>query len=304
MTIAPRPIVVGTRGSGLALRQTEGVVARLRKMHPGVEFTLKILRTSGDIRQDVPIPTLGQGAFTKVIEDALLKGEIDVAVHSLKDLPTKITAGLVVAATPKRADARDVLVNRWGLPFSKLPPSARIGTGSPRRQAQARALRPDIEVLPIRGNVDTRLRKAVGEDYDGAVLAAAGLERLGELSHVAEFLDPTKWLPAPGQGALAVQARSNDAPVLNLLAGLEHAPTRAAVTAERAVLEALGSGCQLALGAYGRVRGRSLDLIAVLGAPDGSTLLRASAHGATRNAGDTALEVHRALVAQGAEALL
>ena len=304
MKVARRTFVVGTRGSGLALRQTEGVVARLRDLHPGLTFELKTIRTSGDVRQDAPIASLGLGVFTKAIEDALLAGDIDLAVHSLKDLPTKITKGLTIAATPVRADPRDILVNRWSLPLAKLPKKARIGTGSPRRQAQVRALRPNLQVLPIRGNVDTRLKKAVGEEYDGAVLAAAGLERLGLLAEVAEYFEPTQFVPAPGQGALAVEARANDAELLALLSPLDDAKTRAAVTAERAVLEAMGSGCQLALGAFGTVTRGRLSLVSVIGAVDGSKLLRAEARGSAKDPKAVALDVYNQLVKLGAKALL
>jgi hydroxymethylbilane synthase len=301
---ALRPIIVGSRGSALALRQTEEVVTRLRDLHPEREFVIQTIRTRGDTASEAPLARLGRGIFVKELENALLAGEIDLAVHSLKDLPTLQPRGLTLAAICQRQDPRDALVNRWGVGLMDLPPGARIGTSSPRRVAQLMALRPDIEVLPIRGNVDTRLRKAQGSDYDGAILAVAGLLRMGLDGHIAEYLDPRLFTPAPGQGALAVEAREDDAEALALAAPVEHLPTRLAATAERALLEALGGGCQVPVAAYGQTKGEELELVAMVSQPDGRRLLRTAVRGKASEPREVALEAYRNLLEMGAGEIL
>ncbi len=246
------------------MAQTDEVAGRLRACSPGVEVEVVGVRTQADASPEAALSGMGRGMFVKELEEALLRGEVDLAVHSLKDLPTQSPDGLVIGAICQRADARDVLVNRWRCPLGEMPAGARIGTSSPRRAAQLRDQRPDLEVLPIRGNVETRLGKARGEDYDGAVLAAAGMGRLGIEGEVAEYLSPRDFVPAPGQGALAVQVRAGDSAVLELVALLEHAETRLAVTAERRLLELLGGGCQLPMGAYGSVHEGVMHLFGYL----------------------------------------
>ena len=248
-----RRIVLGTRGSGLALRQTNEVLEQLRAVHPEADFQVTAIATGGDMRPDEPIASLGVGAFVTELEAALLRSDIDVAVHSLKDLPTAPTPGLHIPVVTARQDARDCLVDRWDLPLEQLPGGARIGTGSPRRASQLLHRRPDLRVLPIRGNVDTRLKKARGPDFDGVVLAMAGLVRLGRQDEVAQAFDPHVMVPAPGQGALALQCREEDQELATLLRSIDHPATAAAVRAERSVLSLLGGGCQLALGAYATV---------------------------------------------------
>ena len=243
-------IKVGTRGSKLALRQTDEVIRHLRAAFPDVDFQVVTIATSGDRRADAPLPSLGVGAFIKEIERSLLEGSIDLAVHSLKDLPTLITDGLVLGAVLRRGDPRDVLVNIWGCTLTQLPAGARIGTSSPRRDAQIKHLRSDVQVVPIRGNVETRLEKSAGDDYDGAVLAAAGLDRLEMGDRISEYLEPREFVPAPGQGALAVEARRDDARAVEMVSHIDHRKTRREVTCERAFLEGLGSGCSLPVGAY------------------------------------------------------
>ena len=246
------------------MAQTNEVVDRLRAVSPGLDVEVVGVRTQADASPEASLAGMGRGMFVKELEDALLRGEVDLAVHSLKDLPTVLPEGLIIAAVCQRADARDVLVNRWGCPLADLPSGARIGTSSPRRAAQLKDHRPDLEVLPMRGNVETRLGKAKGAEYDGAVLAAAGIDRLGIGSEIAEYLPPREFVPAPGQGALAVQTRAGDGAVLELVASLEHLPTRQAVTAERHLLELLGGGCQLPMGAYGNLHDGVLHLIGYL----------------------------------------
>ena len=258
---------VGTRGSKLALRQTGEVVRQLLAAYPGVEFQVVTITTSGDKRADAPMPSLGVGAFIKEIERSLLEGSIDLAVHSLKDLPTRITDGLTLGAVLRRGDPRDVLVNRWGSTLTQLPSGARIGTSSPRREAQVKHMRPDVQVVPIRGNVETRVEKSVGADYDGAVLAAAGLDRLEMADRISEYLEPKEFVPAPGQGALAVETRSDDARAMEMVSHIDHLSTRHEVTCERAFLEELGSGCSLPAGAYATSDDQGMELTVFL-APD------------------------------------
>ena len=214
--------------------------------------------------------------FVKEIELALLSGEIDIAVHSAKDMPATLPAGLTIAAFPKREDARDVLVNRWNAPLSKLPSGARLGTSSPRRTAQIKAARSDLEVVPIRGNVDTRLQKAASDDYDGAVLAAAGMLRLGRHSEISVYLSPHECVPDVGQGALAVQVRESDGETINFVRAIDHAPTSVAVRAERAFLVAMGGGCTMPTAAYAEIKDDTLHLLGMVARPDGSEIYRVS----------------------------
>lgn len=217
-----------------------------------------------------------RGMFVKEIEAALLNGDIDLAVHSAKDMPVETPPGLAVAAYTERQDARDVLVNRWGLPLAELPPGARLGTSSPRRISQLKAARPDIALLPVRGNVDTRIRKAHTSDYDGVALAAAGIMRLGRQAEISAYLSPEVCVPDVGQGALAVQVRASDADMLACARAIDHPPTSAAVRAERAFLETLGGGCTLPTAAYARIQADALHIIAMAAHPDGSEIVRLS----------------------------
>ena len=299
-----KPVLVGTRGSGLALRQTEEVLERLRTLHPGREFHVVTIRTQGDASPNAPLAGLGRGIFVKEIEGAILRGEIDMAVHSLKDMPTALPEGLALGAVCRRGNPRDALVNRWGCRLEELPEGARIGTSSPRRASQLRSLRPDVQVLPIRGNVDTRLRKTRGDDYDGAILATAGLERLGLQDEVAEHLSVNDFVPAPGQGVLAVEVRSDDAGARALLSELEHHETRRSITAERAFLEALGGGCQVPVGAYARCDQDTMILTLYLGSEDGAQAFRTKVRGRAGNPHETALDGYQRLVERGAGALL
>ncbi len=267
----PNTIRIGTRGSALALWQTHHVAHLLRAAHPGLVIEEILVTTRGDRVLDTPLPLLGgKGAFTAELEQALHDGKIDCAVHSLKDLPTEDVPNLVIAAIPTRADPRDSLVCRTGRTLDELPPDARIGTSSPRRAALLRA-RGYLNIHDIRGNVDTRLRKAAAPDggYDAIILASAGLDRLGLASHITQRLPAEVFIPAPGQGALAVQCHAAS-PARQLLAALDDADTRAAVTAERAFLSAVGGGCAVPLGAYAHhISDGMLQLHAVLCSPDG-----------------------------------
>jgi hydroxymethylbilane synthase len=268
-------LTLGSRGSQLAMWQARWVAARLEDLgHP---CRIEVIRTTGDKITDVPLAQVGaKGLFTKELEEALLDGRIDLAVHSLKDMPTELPSGLKLAAIPAREDARDALVGRG---LSELHPGSRVGTSSLRRTAQLLALMPELTVESLRGNLDTRLRKVAEGQYDAIVLAAAGLKRLGWEERIAEILPPEVLCPAVGQGALAVETRDDGGAASAACAGLDDARTRAAVEAERAVLASLGGGCQVPIGAYAVVDGGCLRLLAVVASPDGSILIRREAEG-------------------------
>ena len=300
-----RAFTVGTRGSRLALRQTELVVDALRRAHPDREFVVRTVATEGDRRPDASLRVIGgRGVFVKALESALLAGEIDLAVHSLKDVPTELAPGLTLAAVTERGDVRDALVSRTGARLAALPAGARVGSGSLRRAAQVLALRPDLRVVDIRGNVDTRLRKVTEGEVDAVLLAAAGLDRLGWLDRAAELLDPEVVLPAVGQAALTVEVRADDAELAELLAAVHHGPTAAATAAERAFLRGLGGGCAVPVGAYGRVAGGRLVLDGLVAAPDGSRTVRERAEGSAAEAESVGARLAEAVLAQGAASLL
>jgi len=273
-------LTIGSRGSQLALWQARWIQARLAAL--GHETRIEIIHTTGDRITDVPLAKVGsKGLFTKEIEEALLRGDIDLAVHSMKDMPTEIPAGLAIAAVPEREDPRDAIV---GARLGELRHGARVGTSSLRRSAQLRALRPDLLIESIRGNVDTRLRKVEESSFDAIVLAAAGLRRLGLEQRIAEVLDPEVMCPAVGQGALAVETRSDAGLAWKVCGQLDHPETRATVTAERAVLARLGGGCQVPIGAHARLDGATLNIDAVVVAPEGDAIVRLSASGGVSDA--------------------
>lgn len=275
----PRTLTAGTRGSSLAQTQTDLIVSALRAQWPALEIATKIIKTEGDRKLDVAAAQLGKGAFVKEIEFALLNGEIDLAVHSCKDVPTDPVPGLTLAAFPRRANPRDALVSRDGLALAELPAGAVIGTSSSRRRAQLLIHRPDLRVAEIRGNVDTRLRKLHDGQYDAVILAAAGLHRLGLLHRATEILDPDVMLPAPAQGALAIQARADDDATLALLQPLNDPATQAAVTAERDFLRALGGGCRVPIAAYASAEDGRLVLRGLIATDDGSEHVRGQIEG-------------------------
>lgn len=272
--------ILGTRGSLLATTQSGHVADALRRAAPGVVVELREIRTEGDRLQTVPLAPgekLAKGLFTSALEDALRRGEIDFAVHSLKDVPTALAEGLRLAAIPEREDPRDAFLSN-GPTLRELPAGSSVATGSPRRAFQLQRLRPDLRIVPVRGNVDTRIRKLRDREFDGLVLALSGLRRLGREGEVTEVLSLEDVLPAPGQGALAIETR-DDPRSRALDALLDHPPTRRAVAAERAVLTGIGGGCNLPLGTWARVEGDVLVLDAVLFREDGGECAR------TRRAG-------------------
>jgi hydroxymethylbilane synthase len=298
-----KTIRIGTRGSALALAQTEWVKRALEERYPELGVEIVRIKTSGDRFLTSPIPAIGKGIFVKEIEEALLEKKIDLAVHSMKDLPTASTAGLAIAAVSEREDARDALVERRGGGLAALPPGARIGTGSLRRRAQLLHRRPDLAVVPIRGNVDTRLKKMDQGEVDGLLMAAAGLKRLGLAMRIGEVLSEEICLPAPGQGALALQTRAAD-PTADMVAFLRHEPTMHEAAAERALLDRLGGGCQLPIGARARVEGDKLNIAAVVADPDGRKLLREQSEGSADAAERVGMELADRLLALGAGRLL
>jgi hydroxymethylbilane synthase len=294
---------VATRGSALALAQARAVADRLAASGTRVEVVP--MRTEGDRLAEARLAAVGgKGLFVREIEEALLRGDVDVAVHSLKDMPAELPKGLALAAFPERADARDVLVTRGPRRFVDLPPGAALGTSSPRRRALALALRPDLSVEPIRGNVDTRLRKLESGDYDAIVLAAAGLARLGVTPRHVESLAAELFVPAVGQGVLAVEARLDDARTLAALRALDHEPTRICALAERAFLGRLGASCVTPTAAHARLSGGRVVLDALVASEDGRTVLRESADGAPDRPETLGIRVAEALLARGAAAVV
>ncbi len=271
---------VATRGSLLALTQTGWVVDRLKEANPGAEFSLETFKTVGDKVLDVALSQIGgKGLFTKELEEALLQGRADIAVHSLKDMPTELPEGLVLGCIPVREDARDVVITPDGTKFMNLPAGTLVGTSSLRRLAQLRAHRPDLEYVPIRGNVDTRLRKMQEGQVGALVMAAAGLHRAGFAQRITEYLEPEFCLPAPGQGALAIEIRSNDAEIGRVVAGIHHPVTALEIHAERTVLERLQGGCQVPIGAYAVLDRGHIHLEGLIASPDGTRVIRYEAEG-------------------------
>ena len=276
-----RRIIVGSRGSKLALIQAESVVARIREANPGIEVGISRIVTGGDRNHHLQLGQVaGIGIFVKELEAALLDGRVDLAVHSLKDMPTQIPSGLCLAAVTVRLDPRDVLVSR-GKRLEELASGARIGTGSPRRAVQLSACRPDLEVCSIRGNVDTRLRKVTDGELDGVILAAAALQRLGWEDRVSDYLPTEYFLPAVGQGALAIEIRSDDTEAAKIVAALNHLPTWQSITAERAFLSALGGGCRAPIAVLGTVNDNTLNLTGTVAEAGGERILRASEKGSS-----------------------
>jgi hydroxymethylbilane synthase len=294
---------IGTRGSTLALAQS----GQVRRLLPGGEAAheIQVIETSGDRNPQASLRRIGgKGVFTKEIEQELLEGRVDIAVHSLKDLPTEETPGLILGALLKREDPRDALVARDRLTFESLPSGAKVGTSSLRRQSQLLARRPDLAVSDLRGNVPTRIAKVTGGQLDAVVVAAAGLARLGLTHEATEFLDEGWMLPAPGQGTLALQIREGDAKVLEALRGLDDAVSRAEATAERALLTGLGGGCLVPVGGRGLVRNGRLLLSAFVGHPSGRPSVRSSLEGPLQDASDLGFRLASKLLLEGAKEIL
>lgn len=304
---ATRTLRIGTRGSTLARVQTDLVVGALQAATDAAVEVVPIV-TEGDRSRAELAQIGGTGVFVSALREALLRGDIDIAVHSFKDLPTGAADGIVIAAVPPREDPRDVLVARDALTLGELPPGARVGTGSPRRAAQLRALGLGLDVVPLRGNVDTRLGKVAAGELDGVVLAYAGLRRLGRGAEATEVIDPIQVLPAPAQGALAVECRADDAAACALVSALDDADTRAAVAAERALLAALEAGCSAPVGALAEIAvgddGPEVFLRGSVTAVDGSAAVRLSVTGATTDADGVGRRLAAELLADGADQMM
>jgi hydroxymethylbilane synthase len=301
-------LTIGTRGSQLALWQTNWVKSEIEKRHPEIDVVIQVISTKGDRVLDVSLPKLGEqgkGLFTKELEDAIFERRVDLAVHSLKDLPTELPPGLRIAAICEREDVRDALVAKPGIEsFNQLPQQALIGTSSLRRQAQLRAVRPDLVIEPIRGNVDTRLRKLSDGQYSAIVLAAAGLRRLGYGDRITENLDHELMLPAVGQGALAIETRDADESTERIIGELNHEATSLACGAERAFLKGLGGGCLVPIAAFARIEGETLNLDGLVASPDGKSILREQRTGARGDAEAIGRQLAEVLLSRGADKIL
>lgn len=298
-------VILGTRGSKLAMRQSEWVRAQLHTLAPHVTVTLQRIQTSGDKILDVPLAQIGgKGLFVKEIEEALLSGEIDLAVHSMKDVPTELPEGLAILCVPPREDPRDALISRDGRLFKDLPRGARIGTSSLRRQSQLLHARPDFTIAMLRGNLDTRLRKLREGQFDAIVLAAAGLRRLDWTHEVTEYLAPQVSLPAIGQGALGIEGRRDDLFIGSLLSGLDHAPSKTAVLAERALLRRLQGGCQVPIAAHATVTGTRVRLEGLVSSVDGKDLIRDTVEGNIEDSESIGIQLGERLLARGGNTIL
>jgi hydroxymethylbilane synthase len=296
---------IGTRGSALALAQATLVQKLIQDQHPHITVELEIIKTTGDKIQDVPLAKIGgKGLFTKEIELAILAGEVDLGVHSMKDVPTEVPPGLVIGITTVREDPRDAFISRKYQTLGEIPPGGRIGTGSLRRRAQLMHLRPDLEVVPIRGNVDTRLRKLVEENLDGLILAAAGLRRLGRAGEITAIMPETEMLPAIGQGALGLEYREEDAETRELLEFLDHPETKIAVAAERAFLARLEGGCQVPIAAQGSLKNGALVLEGLIGDLTGARLYREHVLGRPEDAASLGRQLAEMLLQQGGAQIL
>ena len=298
-------LLIGTRASRLARIQAETVREMLSSLHPERAWLLREIRSEGDVERQASLASIGgRGVFVKALEEKLLGGEIDLAVHSLKDMPTRLATGLKIGAVLPREDARDALVSRGGPTLADLPKGAVVGTGSVRRRAQLLAYRSDLVVQDIRGNVDTRLRKLKNGAYDALILAAAALIRLRRTSTVSQYLPLTLMLPAAGQGALAVEVRQSDEEVMELIQRLNHLPTEAAVRAERAFLSALGGGCTVPVAAHAAVADERLNLQGMVADLDGGKVIRDSLSGSPVEAEDIGRRLAEKMLSQGAAQIL
>ena len=296
---------IGSRGSPLALWQAEWARSTLQGAIPGLEVDIEVIHTKGDRVLNAPLSQIGgKGVFTKEIEDALLDRRIDLAVHSLKDLPTELPEGLEIGAISEREDVRDALVTPTGVDLESLRDGARVGTSSLRRRAQIQYNRPDLVLEELRGNVQTRLSKMDSEGMDAVVLASAGLIRLGLEDRISEFLDPELIIPAPGQGALAIELRSGDRDVQDAVSYINHDETRQCVVAERTVLEVLGGGCQVPIGVWGRIDTGRMVMDGVVALPDGTQLVRGQIEGEPDRPGDNGSDLADILTSQGADEIL
>jgi hydroxymethylbilane synthase len=303
--MAGKTLTIGTRGSPLALWQANWVKDAIRRHHPALTVELAIIKTRGDKIIDVPLAKVGgKGLFVKEIEEALLDGRIDLAVHSMKDMPADIPEGLCIGAIPVREESRDVLITCSGQPLDRLKKGARIGTSSLRRSAQLLHVRPDITIVPLRGNLDTRLKKLHSESMDAIVLAAAGVLRLGLADRITETLDESVMLPAVGQGALCIEIRDNDPRVAAVVAALDDLPTRQVVMGERAFLKRLEGGCQVPIAGHGHIGAKGYTLTGLVCEVDGSHQIKLSRTGPAARSEQIGIALAEALLTMGAGEIL
>jgi hydroxymethylbilane synthase len=298
-------IIIGTRGSALALAQTTWIKARILQHFPDIEVSLKIIRTSADKDTTSSLRSASSvGVFVKELEQALQEEQIDIAVHSMKDVPTQIAPGLEISAIPEREDARDAFISSQAKSLLELPQGATIGTGSVRRQAQILAMRPDLKIMDIRGNVDTRLKKLQDGVYDAIILACAGLRRLGLQQRITSPFDYGQMLPAPGQGALVVETRSHDSRIQAIVSPLNHLPSAIAVTAERSFLQHMGGGCNVPIAAYARVTQEMVEMDALVASPDGQRIVRDSLRGNLKAIDEAVASLADRILSQGGRNIL
>ncbi|MEK6790257.1 MAG: hydroxymethylbilane synthase [Deltaproteobacteria bacterium] len=298
-------LIIGTRSSALALWQAEWVKAELLRRYPGVEVRLERIKTTGDKILDVPLARVGgKGLFVKEIEEALEDGRVDLAVHSMKDVPTVFPKGLHLKAITKREDARDAVISRSGVRLKDLPMGASIGTSSLRRQSQILNMRPDFQIQSLRGNLDTRIRKLEEGRFDAVILACAGIKRLGLEAKITELLDPEVCLPAIGQGALGIETRIEDEDANEMAAFFNHPDSSVAVRAERAFLKRLEGGCQVPIAAHAEVRGDGVKLIGLVASVDGKKIVKDSASGSRLDAEDIGVDLAEKLLRSGAWEIL
>lgn len=296
---------IGSRGSRLALWQAEFVRGLIQEKFSDIKVEVSIIRTTGDRILDSPLSVIGgKGVFVKEIEESLLRSDIDIAVHSMKDLPTFLPEGLTIGAVAKRHDPRDALVSNGNVKFSELPEGARVGTSSIRRQAQLLSLRPDLEIVPIRGNVDTRVRKLRTDGFDSIVLALAGLERMGLGNEITETFPVDAMIPAPGQGIIAIECRENDKETTRLLSKINHHDSWIAASAERAFLERLSGSCQVPAGCYAEVKEDKIKIISLVASPDGKTIIKEGIEGSSQNHGSIGKELAERVLQKGGSEIL
>lgn len=298
-------IRIGTRGSPLALWQANWIKSELQSLHDGLAVEIITIKTSGDKIQDAPLAKIGgKGLFVKEIEEGLMRGEIDIAVHSMKDVPIELPEGLTIATITRRENPCDALISKDGKKLADLPKGAKVGTGSLRRTTQLLSYRPDLQIIPMRGNVETRIKKLTTDGLDAIILATAGLYRLGWKDKITEIIDPDILLPSVGQGAVGIEARQHDVDVLRLIIGLDHETTHLALEAERAFLRVLGGGCQVPIAAHATLADDKLCLKALVGSPDGKQILKSEKSGLAQNAERIGDSLGRELLNMGAGKIL
>jgi hydroxymethylbilane synthase len=298
-------IVIGSRGSALALAQTGWVQKQILSRFPGTDVTIKVIKTSADKDLHTSIRSGSSvGVFVKELEQALSEKEIDIAVHSMKDLPTTIPTELKIAAIPEREDARDAFISFRASTVMDLPSGSTVGTGSVRRQSQLLALRTDLRIMDVRGNVDTRLKKLKDGEYDAIILACAGLNRLGLQKHITAPLEYAQMLPAPGQGALAIEIRKNDAAAEKIVSALNHHSTEKAVTIERIFLKTMGGGCNVPVAVNARYNHDAIEIVGLIASPDGAEIIRESAKIKPEEAAEAAVSLANKILARGGRAIL